>query len=95
MGPGRSDYENRLEEVATFNSRNAFKKRGLALVPMRWRHHLAALKRMSVQVAAYNWDGSVAVSIGGIEMGQGINTKVAQVVAKELGIEDANLITVC
>jgi len=31
---------------------------------------------ISKQIAAYNDDGSVAVSIGGIEMGQGINTKV-------------------
>ena len=56
------------------------------MIPIRYGHTYWGT-RYHVNISVYQGDGSVAVAHGGIEMGQGINTKVAQVVAKELGVE--------
>ena len=43
--------------------------------------------RMNILISVFGGDGSVSVSHNGPEMGNGINTRVAQVVAYELGID--------
>ena len=57
------------------------------MVPMRWHHHYggAGAVRMTCQIAVYR-SGTISVQFGGIEMGQGLNTKAVQVVAKEMGV---------
>ena len=67
-------------------------KRGISLIPVRYVHMIPETV-FYAQIVIYHSDGSVAVSHGGIEMGQGINTKVAQVVASVLGI-DMSYVTV-
>lgn len=78
--------EQRKEEIVVFNQENRWKKRGLSVIPLHYALGYPAMFHYGVQVAIYEHDGTVAVSHGGIEMGQGINTKVAQVVAYKLGI---------
>lgn len=85
-----SDYEARSASVAQFNQANQWKKRGISIVPVRWEagwtgDHQTAL------VNVYP-DGSVLVCHSGVEIGQGIDTKVAQTVAYALQIP-LNLIT--
>ncbi|KAK9835884.1 hypothetical protein WJX74_010187 [Apatococcus lobatus] len=76
-----SNFYQRRAEVQEFNSQHAWRKRGIALSPVRFDVAPAA---MPAAVTIYA-DGSVLVSHGGIEMGQGLATKVKQVAAFELG----------
>ena len=81
-------YAERRAEIATYNAGSAVLKRGLALTPVKFgiSFNLAHLNQAGALVHVYA-DGSVLVNHGGTEMGQGLNTKVAQVVAHELGLD--------
>lgn len=80
-----ADYVQRKEEVADFNKSNRWRKRGLSAVPMRYPQHFLTLAYPAF-VTIYHVDGTVAVSTGGIEMGQGLNTKAVQSAAYTLNI---------
>ncbi|KPJ03064.1 Xanthine dehydrogenase [Papilio xuthus] len=79
-----SEYNKRKEEVQAFNKLNRWKKRGLRVALMSWP--ASTVMDFHVLLAVYHGDGSVIVRHGGIEIGQGINTKVAQTVAYVLQI---------
>jgi xanthine dehydrogenase large subunit len=82
-----SGYRRRREETRVFNAASPVLKKGLALTPLKFgiAFNLTHLNQAGALVHVYV-DGSVMVAHGGTEMGQGVNTKVAQVVAHELGI---------
>ena len=83
----RSGYAERREAVAAFNAENPWIKRGLALTPVKFgiSFNLVQMNQAGALVHVYT-DGSVQLNHGGTEMGQGLYTKVAQVVAAEFGI---------
>ena len=68
-------YNNGYLQVEEFNASNRWKKRGINLLPMVYPVEYFPFK-YNVLVAIYHNDGTVAVSHGGTECGQGINTKV-------------------
>ncbi len=81
----RSQYKARRAAVQAFNAQNKRKKRGIALVPLKFGISFTAtmLNQAGALVHIYQ-DGSVSVNHGGTEMGQGLNTKMAQVAADAL-----------
>ena len=83
----RADYAARRTSIAAFNTQQPWIKRGLALVPIKFgiAFTLTHMNQAGALVHVYT-DGSVMLNHGGTEMGQGLYTKVAQVVARELGI---------
>ncbi len=82
-----SQYRTRRAAIQSFNQTSRYKKRGLALVPLKFGISFTAtmLNQGAALVNIYQ-DGSVSVNHGGTEMGQGLNTKMAQVAADGLGI---------
>ncbi|CAL7942348.1 unnamed protein product [Xylocopa violacea] len=87
----KADYATRKRAVDTFNNENRWKKKGISVMPMMYPVMLWG--QFHAHVSIYARDGTVSVTHGGIECGQGINTKVAQVAAHTLGI-DLSLVTV-
>ena len=82
-----SDYAARRASIAQFNATSPVLKRGIALAPLKFgiSFNVKHFNQAGALVHVYT-DGSMLVNHGGTEMGQGLNTKVAQVVAHELGV---------
>ena len=87
-----SRYRQRRQAVRDWNAANPVLKRGLALTPVKFGISFTAtlFNQAGALVHVYT-DGSVQVHHGGTEMGQGLHTKVAQIVADELGISCARV----
>ena len=88
-----SDYDRRQRDVATFNRTSRTHVRGLALTPVKFGISFTkkTLNQANALVNVYT-DGTVQVSTGATEMGQGVNTRIRQIVADELGIAYANVL---
>jgi len=88
------DYRSRRDAINQFNKTNRFKKRGMALTPVKFgiSFTVTHLNQAGALVHIYT-DGSIHLNHGGTEMGQGLFTKVAQVVANEFDV-DVNTVMV-
>ncbi|MFN0305369.1 MAG: xanthine dehydrogenase molybdopterin binding subunit [Burkholderiales bacterium] len=83
-----SDYVARRARIRQWNASSPIIKRGIAITPVKFgiSFNATLFNQASALVHVYT-DGSVLLNHGGTEMGQGLFTKVAQVVAQELGID--------
>ncbi|MCV0440339.1 MAG: xanthine dehydrogenase molybdopterin binding subunit [Hydrogenophaga sp.] len=82
-----SRYRERRGEIAAWNAQSPVIRKGIALTPVKFGISFTAtlFNQAGALVHVYT-DGSVQVNHGGTEMGQGLNTKVAAIVADELGV---------
>ena len=89
----RCDFDRRLAEVEAANARDPLVLRGLAMMPVKFGISFTAkfLNQGNALVNVY-YDGTVQVSTGGTEMGQGLNTKIQQLVADEFGLPPEQVI---
>jgi xanthine dehydrogenase large subunit len=82
-----SRYLERKAEISQWNKNNSLIKKGIALTPVKFGISFTAthFNQAGALVQVYT-DGSVLINHGGTEMGQGLHTKVCQIVADELGV---------
>ncbi|XP_056392201.1 aldehyde oxidase 1-like isoform X2 [Hyla sarda] len=83
----KSSYTKRRTQIQKFNKESYWKKRGLAIIPLKFT--VGFVEKLYHQASAlvhiYR-DGKVLVSHGGVEMGQGLHTKIIQIASRELKI---------
>jgi xanthine dehydrogenase large subunit len=83
-----SDYQARRKAVTDFNANSPILKKGIALTPVKFGISFTVqhLNQAGALVHVYT-DGTIHLSHGGTEMGQGLNTKVAQIVAEVFQVD--------
>ena len=83
-----SEYASRREAIKAFNAQSPILKKGIAITPVKFGISFTAtfLNQAGALVHIYT-DGSIHLNHGGTEMGQGLNIKVAQIVAEEFQVD--------
>lgn len=83
-----SRYAERRAAIKQFNQSSYILKKGIALTPVKFGISFTAtfLNQAGALIHIYT-DGSIHLNHGGTEMGQGLNTKVAQIVAEEFQVD--------
>ena len=91
-----SDYRARRESIVAFNKAANEKSspllKGISLTPVKFGISFTSthLNQAGALMHVYT-DGSIQINHGGTEMGQGLHTKIAQIVAQTLGIDYARI----
>ncbi|MCS6899438.1 MAG: xanthine dehydrogenase molybdopterin binding subunit [Myxococcales bacterium] len=87
-----SKFDERRQEIASFNAKSQRIKRGLAITPVKFGISFTAtfLNQAGALVLIYR-DGTVQVNHGGTEMGQGLFTKIQGIAARELGVPPSHI----
>jgi xanthine dehydrogenase/oxidase len=83
-----SRYDEKRAAVDAFNRQNKWRKRGLALIPVKYGsgYNLVMLEQAAAVVVVNQADGTIVIHQGGVEMGQGLATQALQVAAYVLNV---------
>lgn len=81
-----SELEKRKKEVEKFNNENRWKKRGIALTNCHYGVGFPKFMMQGGALVNIYKDGTVLVTHGGVEMGQGLHTKMIQIASRVLQI---------
>jgi xanthine dehydrogenase/oxidase len=83
------DFDGRAARIAEFNRTNRWRKRGISMIPIKYgiSYTYTPSNESGADILVYANDGTVLVKHGGMEMGQGIHTKIARLAADALGID--------
>ncbi|KAH1606054.1 hypothetical protein KXX44_001064 [Aspergillus fumigatus] len=87
-----SAYAERRKAVEEYNKKHKWSKRGMAIIPTKFGISFTALflNQAGALVHIYH-DGSVLVAHGGVEMGQGLHTKMTMIAAEALGVPQSDV----
>ncbi len=88
-----SQYKERLKAVQLANQDPSRRLKGIAMCPIKFGISFTTkfLNQGNALIHVFT-DGSIQVSTGGTEMGQGLNTKLRQLVADEFGVPVSSVI---
>ena len=87
QGDAKYDYARLTKEAEEFNASSRYFKKGVAMMPVCFGISFTKTPMNQARSLVHVYtDGSVAVSTGAVEMGQGVNTKIAQVAAEMFGL---------
>ncbi|WP_458792911.1 xanthine dehydrogenase molybdopterin binding subunit [Yoonia sp. MH D7] len=83
-----ADYQARRQAILDWNAKGGIIRKGIALTPVKFGISFTATwyNQAGALLHVYS-DGSIHLNHGGTEMGQGLNTKIAQIVAEELQVD--------
>jgi xanthine dehydrogenase/oxidase len=81
-------YSKKRAEVEDYNRHNKWRKRGLAMIPVKYGsgYNLTMLEQAAAMVSINQADGSIVIHQGGVEIGQGLFTQVQQVASYVLNV---------
>lgn len=92
QGDEKYDFAKLQAEADEFNTSSKYFKKGVAMMPVCFGISFTKTPMNQARSLVHVYtDGSVAVSTGAVEMGQGVNTKIAQVAAKMFGLDIAQV----